>query len=62
MKVETESNVWERSIADKYAYFDTVNARYVKLHAEESYSTTSSIYASAAEIRLGVEKIDGEVR
>ena len=61
-KVETESNVWERSIADKYAYFDTVNARYVKLHAEESYSTTSSIYASAAEIRLGVEKIDGEVR
>ncbi|MBS5939703.1 discoidin domain-containing protein [Clostridium sp.] len=61
-KVETENNVWERSIADKYAYFDTIDARYVKLHAEESYSTTSSIYASAAEIRLGVEKNDEEVR
>ncbi|MBS6500933.1 MAG: discoidin domain-containing protein [Clostridium sp.] len=61
-KVETENNVWERSISDKYAYFKTVNARYIKLHAEESYTTTSSIYASAAEIRLGVEKNDQEVR
>ena len=61
-KVTTENNVWERSTATKYAYFNTVNARYIKLHAEESYSTTSSIYASGAEIRLGTEKIDGEVR
>lgn len=61
VKVQTEDNVWERTLGEKYAYFDTVNARYVKLQADESYSTTSSIYASAAEIRLGTEQIDGEV-
>ena len=61
-KVETENNIWELSTSEKYAYFDTINARYVKLHAEESYTTTNKIYASAAEIRLGIEKSDEEVR
>lgn len=61
-KVTSQSNTWERSTDTKYAYFDTVNARYVKLHAEDSYTTTSSIYASGAEIRLGFEKNYEEVR
>ncbi|GAA0752567.1 discoidin domain-containing protein [Clostridium sartagoforme] len=61
-KITTENNIWERSTSIKYAYFNTVNARYVKLHAEESYTTTSSIYASAAEVRLGFEKNYEEVR
>ena len=61
-KVETKNNVWERSTAVKYAEFDTINARYVKLHAEESYTTTNLIFASAAEVRLGVEIKDEEVR
>ena len=60
--VEIENNVWELSTSEKYAYFDTINARYVKLHAEESYTDTNKIYASAAEIRLGTEKSDEEVR
>ena len=55
-KVETESNIWERSSDTKYAYFETVNARYVKLHAEESYSRDGNNYAAATEIRLGYEK------
>ena len=61
-KIKTQDNIWERSTADKYAYFDIINTRFVKLHAEESYTTTSSIYASAAEIRLGIEKNDEEGR
>ena len=62
IKIKTQDNIWERSTADKYAYFDIINTRFVKLHAEESYTTTSSIYASAAEIRLGIEKNDEEGR
>lgn len=62
VKVETENNVWELNRETKYANFNTVNARYVKLHADESETNSSNIYASAAEIRLGVETIDEEVQ
>lgn len=62
IKVETEKDVWEVNNQAKYAYFNTVNARYVKLHADESETNSSSIYVSAAEIRLGIEAIDEEVQ
>ena len=62
IKVETEKDVWEVNNQTKYAYFNTVNARYVKLHADESQTNSSNIYVSAAEIRLGVEAIDEEVQ
>ena len=62
IKIETEKDVWEVNNQAKYAYFNTVNARYVKLHADESETNSSSIYVSAAEIRLGIEAIDEEVQ
>lgn len=62
IKVETEKDVWEVNNQARYAYFNTVNARYVKLHADESETNSSSIYVSAAEIRLGIEAIDEEVQ
>lgn len=62
IKVETENDVWEVNNQTKYAYFNTVNARYVKLHADESQTNSSNIYVSASEIRLGVEAIDEEVQ
>lgn len=62
-KVETETDVWEENNQVKYAYFSNVNARYVKLHAVQSATNESSkIFASAAEIKLGTEKIDEEGR
>lgn len=48
---------WANNNAVKYARFDTVSGRYVKLVATESASQeTSKIFASAAEIRVGHEQ------
>ncbi len=46
---------WEDSVDTKYAYFEQINARYVKLVGVETTTTTSLIFGSAAEIRLGYE-------
>ena len=55
-KVETRSNTWAGDSTVKYAEFDTVNTRFVKLVATESLSQNAGrIFASAAEIRLGYE-------
>ena len=40
----------------KYAYFETLNARFVKLQVVESVSDSEKKFGSAAEIRLGLEK------
>lgn len=50
---------WADDNSVKYAYFDTTEARYIKLVALDSTTQeTGNIYASAAEIRLG--HVDGE--
>ena len=49
-------DAWEFTSDVKYAYFESVEARYVKLYAVESYSNqVNNNFASAAEIRLGYE-------
>ena len=54
-------NTWLGNGDTKHAYFETVNARYVRLKAESSISKTQNEdgswknFATAAEIRLGYE-------
>ncbi|MFJ7934607.1 discoidin domain-containing protein [Sporosarcina sp. NPDC096371] len=49
-------NSWQSNNETKYAYFDEISARYIKLHAEESTSVESGkLFGSAAEIRVGYE-------
>lgn len=50
------SGTWENDNTTKYAEFDLVKARYVKLVATETQSQTALIFASAAEIRVGYEE------
>lgn len=51
------TGTWANNNVVKYARFDTVSGRYVKLVATESASQeASAIFASAAEIRLGFEE------
>lgn len=53
-KVSTKNNIWADDNQVKYAEFDAVNARYVKLFgAETATLEAGKIFASAAEIRLG---------
>lgn len=50
------SGSWENDMNTKYAYFDSVDARYVKLVATKTYSSESNkIFASAVEVRVGYE-------
>ena len=58
-KVETRSNTWAGDGSVKYAEFDTVNTRFVKLVATETLSQNEGlIFASAVEIRLGYEVVE----
>lgn len=51
------TGTWANNNVVKYARFDTVSGRYVKLVATDSASQEASkIFASAAEIRLGFEE------
>ena len=51
------TGTWANNNVVKYARFDTVLGRYVKLVATDSASQEASkIFASAAEIRLGFEE------
>ncbi len=55
-KLTTIGNTWENDRSEKYAYFDTVTARYVKLVGTSTTTTVQGkIFCSAAEIRLGYE-------
>lgn len=54
-------NSWKSSVETKYAYFDSISARYIKLQAEESLSAEAGkIFGSAAEIRVGYADLVGE--
>lgn len=46
---------WELNESKKFANFETVDARYVRLVALDSYSNGNNIYVSAAEVRVGYE-------
>ena len=52
------TGTWSVDATVKYAEFDMVSARYVKLVATDSASNSSNIYASAAEIRVGYEEVE----
>ncbi|CQR47243.1 O-GlcNAcase NagJ precursor [Paraliobacillus sp. PM-2] len=55
-KVSTYTDSWEVNNKTKYAYFDTVQARYIKLQAIESATQQEpTLFGSAAEIRVGYE-------
>ncbi|HFU4466840.1 TPA: discoidin domain-containing protein [Streptococcus suis] len=58
------SGDWARDTTTKIAEFPSTQARYIKLHAVESYSNQSGKnFASAAEVRTGYEILEeGEVR
>lgn len=56
VKVNTEADTWENNGETKYAYFETLKARFVKLQVVESVSDSEKKFGSAAEIRLGLEK------
>lgn len=59
-KVDTYENEWSASTETKFAYFDPVNARYVKLQADDSVSAIEGlIFGSAAEVLLGAEDTEG---
>lgn len=52
---EMSTSTWEKNNKIKYVYFKATDARYVKLTALNSLSSEAGkIFASAAEIRLGI--------
>lgn len=59
-KINTYGNTWEVSNETKYAYFDTVQARYIKLQAEKvATQEYPTLFGSAAEIRIGYAMTQG---
>lgn len=55
-EISTSNNLWKLDNETKYAYFNEVHARYIKLQAIESGSDGSNNFGSAAEIRVGFEQ------
>lgn len=56
-EIATYDDTWKQDLETKYAYFDTIDARYIKLQAAESATQEfPKLFGSAAEIRVGYEE------